>query len=169
MRANVLIERNVGPSRARGKAIGSGVILQIKDREALIVTNRHVVDDDFPSSDHGSNDADRLTHLGGMKIKTLGPAVGDGKVVWLAPDRSTLLWLLRGSQAKARHRPPTGERSADKGRRPGFRDRQSPQPRLVAHPGRHLAIADARDRLAANTRDPNPGGDEPRQQRRRLI
>ena len=51
MRANVLIERSVGLAALGGKAIGSGVILQIEEGEALIVTNRHVVDDDFPSSD----------------------------------------------------------------------------------------------------------------------
>ncbi len=96
MRANVLIERSVGPAALGGKAIGSGVILQIKEGQALIVTNRHVVDDDFPSSDDASNDAGRLSRLGGMKVKMLGPAQGEGKVVWLAPGQIDLA-LVRSS------------------------------------------------------------------------
>ena len=45
-------DRAVQPGLAAlgGKAIGSGVILQLSDGEALIVTNRHVVDDEFPAS-----------------------------------------------------------------------------------------------------------------------
>ena len=54
MRANVLIERNVGMAILGGKAIGSGVILRIDRGDALIVTNRHVVDPDFPSQNDNS-------------------------------------------------------------------------------------------------------------------
>jgi S1-C subfamily serine protease len=96
MRANVLIERPVGPTALGGKAIGSGVVLEIKDGEALIVTNRHVVDDEFPSSGDAANDAGRLGRLGGLKVKTLGPAEGDGEVVWLAPGQIDLA-LVRSS------------------------------------------------------------------------
>jgi hypothetical protein len=95
-RANVLIERGVGPMALGGKAIGSGVILQIMDDEALIVTNRHVVDDDFPSSENATNQADGISRLGGMKVKMLGPANGEGKVVWLAPSQIDLA-LVRSS------------------------------------------------------------------------
>jgi S1-C subfamily serine protease len=105
MRANVLIERRVGAVALGGKAIGSGVILQIKDNEALIVTNRHVVDDDFPSSVDTSNEAGRLSRLGATKVKMLGPAQGEGIVVWLAPGQIDLA-LIRSrvpasSQAQA--------------------------------------------------------------------
>jgi Trypsin-like peptidase domain/Domain of unknown function (DUF4190)/Prokaryotic RING finger family 1 len=96
MRANVLIERSAGTAALGGKTIGSGVILQIKGGEALIVTNRHVVDDDFPSSDEGSNDAGLLARLGELKVKMLGPAQGEGKVVWLAPGQIDLA-LVRSS------------------------------------------------------------------------
>jgi S1-C subfamily serine protease len=96
MRANVLIERSVGPAALGGKAIGSGVILKIENGEALIVTNRHVIDDDFPSSDPALNDADRIARLGAMKVKMLGPAQGEGKVVWLAPGKIDLA-LVRSS------------------------------------------------------------------------
>jgi S1-C subfamily serine protease len=96
MRANVLIERGIGPAGLGAKAIGSGVILKINDGEALIVTNRHVVDDDFPTSDPAANDALHLARLGGCKVKMLGPADGDGKVVWLAPGQIDLA-LVRSS------------------------------------------------------------------------
>ena len=96
MRANVLIERGVGPAALGGKAIGSGVILKLKRGEALIVTNRHVVDDHFPSSDDTANDAGRLSRLDGLKVKMLGPAQGEGKVVWLAPGQVDLA-LVRSS------------------------------------------------------------------------
>jgi S1-C subfamily serine protease len=90
MRANVLIERGVGPAALGGSAIGSGVILQIGNGEALIVTNRHVVDDDFPSAGDAAYDADHLSRLGQLRVKMLGPAQGEGKVVWLAPGQIDL-------------------------------------------------------------------------------
>ena len=96
MQSNVLIERGVGPAAQGGKAIGSGVILQIGDGDAVIATNRHVVDDDFPSPSDTSNDPGRLSRLGGMTVKMLGPARGEGKVVWLAPGQIDLA-LVRSS------------------------------------------------------------------------
>ena len=48
MRANVLIERQHGLAVLGGMAIGSGVILRIERGDALIVTNRHVVDRAVP-------------------------------------------------------------------------------------------------------------------------
>jgi S1-C subfamily serine protease len=96
MRANVLIERGVGPAALGGKAIGSGVILLINDGDAVIVTNRHVVDDDFPSPNDNSNDPGRLSRLGGITVKMLGPAQCEGNVVWLAPGQIDLA-LVRSS------------------------------------------------------------------------
>jgi hypothetical protein len=90
MRANVLIERHGGASALGGTSIGSGVILEINGAEALIVTNRHVVDGNFPSSKDAANDTGYLAGLGTLKIKVLGPAQGDGKVVWLAPGQIDL-------------------------------------------------------------------------------
>jgi S1-C subfamily serine protease len=90
MRANVLIERGAGLAGLGGKAIGSGVILQIAGGEALIVTNRHVVDADFASSRDAMSDREHLDGLGRMTVKMLGPAQGEGKVVWLAPDQIDL-------------------------------------------------------------------------------
>lgn len=96
MRANVLIERRGGLTALGRKAIGSGVILQIKGAEALIVTNRHVVDDHFPSRVDAPNDTGYLAGLGKLKVKTLGPAEADGTVVWLAPGQIDLA-LVRSS------------------------------------------------------------------------
>jgi S1-C subfamily serine protease len=83
MRANVLIERTVGMALLGGKAIGSGVILRIDRGEALIVTNRHVVDAAFPS--RNDNSAERLSRVGRLTIRMLGQADCEGQVIWMAP------------------------------------------------------------------------------------
>jgi S1-C subfamily serine protease len=90
MRANVVIERPVGMAALGGKAMGSGVILRIDHGQALIVTNRHVVDDDFPSSRDDAGLSDRVSQLGRLTVKILGPTECEGQVVWLAPDQIDL-------------------------------------------------------------------------------
>jgi S1-C subfamily serine protease len=93
MRANVLIERRAGLAAFGGKAVGSGVILQLSGSEALIVTNRHVVDDAFPASNSEAVDADHFTRLGKMSVTLLGQAQVEGRVVWLAPGRIDLAMI----------------------------------------------------------------------------
>jgi len=88
MRANVLIERSAGMAALGAKAMGSGVILQLAGGEALIVTNRHVVDDSFPSNDAGQ--AGQLSRLGRLSVRMLGQPEGEGRVVWLAPGQIDL-------------------------------------------------------------------------------
>ncbi|MDR3633804.1 MAG: trypsin-like peptidase domain-containing protein [Isosphaeraceae bacterium] len=78
MQANVLLERR----EALGLAIGSGVILAIDRNEALIVTNRHVVDPHFTSSKALTDPS----KLGLLDVKTIGQQSRSGRVVWLAPD-----------------------------------------------------------------------------------
>ena len=107
MRANVLIERGVGPAGLGARAIGSGVILKINAGEALIVTNRHVVDDDFPSSGPATDDALHLARLGGCKVKMLGP--DRGHPPW-APV-SSVLERLRFQKRRVRHPPYTARSS----------------------------------------------------------
>jgi S1-C subfamily serine protease len=97
MRANVLIERNGGLAALGGKAIGSGVVLQIDQGEALIVTNRHVVDPDFPSDDD-KNTPDHLARLGRLTVRMLGQPDSNGQVVWLAPGELDLA-LVRAACA----------------------------------------------------------------------
>jgi serine protease Do len=90
MRANVLIERSGGLAALGGKAIGSGVILELSGGSALIVTNRHVVDDDYPDSGLDVSDPLAVRQLGRVTVKLLGPAAGNGQVVWLAPGNVDL-------------------------------------------------------------------------------
>jgi serine protease Do len=88
MRANVLIERPHGMAVLGGKAIGSGVILRIDQGDALIVTNRHVVDRKFPSDYDESP-----TWLAGVDrptVRILGQPDTQGQVVWMAPGQIDL-------------------------------------------------------------------------------
>jgi hypothetical protein len=94
MRANVLIERNVGLSILGGKAIGSGVILRIDRGDALIVTNRHVIDPDHAS--RNDKVADRVSRLGRLTVRMLGQPDVDGQVLWMAPGTIDLA-LVRAS------------------------------------------------------------------------
>ncbi len=88
MRANVLIERREGLAILGGRAIGSGVILRIDRGEALIVTNRHVVDSKFPSTNDGT--PGQLTRLDPMTVRILGQPETTGHVVWMAPGEIDL-------------------------------------------------------------------------------
>ena len=106
MRANVLIERQTGLQALGGKAVGSGVILQLSNGEALIVTNRHVVDDDFPTSHSDAAQADRLTRLGKMSVTLLDQPQLEGRVVWLAPGQIDL------AMVRVRCRPSSQARDA---------------------------------------------------------
>lgn len=77
MRANVLLTVH----RALGTHIGSGIILNIADGQARILTNRHVVDPDFNSdsvADPGS--------LSAVDVAMIDQSQSQGKVVWIAPD-----------------------------------------------------------------------------------
>jgi S1-C subfamily serine protease len=88
MRANVLIRRQHGLALFGGKAIGSGVILRVEGGDALIVTNRHVVDPKFPSDN--DNSAGHLTRLGRLTVRILGQPDTDGHVIWMAPGQIDL-------------------------------------------------------------------------------
>ena len=93
MRANVLIERRHGLAILGGKAIGSGVILRIERGDALIITNRHVVDDNFPSDN--DNSAARLAKVDRPTVRILGQPDVEGQVIWMAPGRNIDLALVR--------------------------------------------------------------------------
>lgn len=77
MKANVLIQ--VGSFASIG--IGSGVILTIDNRKALIVTNRHVIDPDFEA-----DEAAPLEELSSLMVKLIGQPATPGQPVWIAPD-----------------------------------------------------------------------------------
>jgi S1-C subfamily serine protease len=82
MLANVLIERRGGLAALGGVAVGSGVILAVDRGEAVIVTNRHVVDPGYTPSTDSNGDPGSL---GALDVKMLGQPVASGRVVWTAP------------------------------------------------------------------------------------
>ena len=88
MRANVLIRRQHGLAFLGGKAIGSGVILRIEGGDALIVTNRHVVNPKFPGNNDTSDE--RIAGLGRLTVRILGQPDREGQIVWMAPDQIDL-------------------------------------------------------------------------------
>jgi hypothetical protein len=74
--ATVMLESNHGG--LKGKVIGSGVVLKLDNGTALLVTNRHVIDPNFPG-------AAELKGLPPVRVRYIEGTIGDGKVVWLAP------------------------------------------------------------------------------------
>jgi S1-C subfamily serine protease len=88
MQANVLIERRTGWGALGGTAIGSGVILAIEHGEALIVTNRHVIDPNFPGHS-APPDLEKLSDRS-LTVKLLGQPSQRGRVVWVAPEGADL-------------------------------------------------------------------------------
>jgi S1-C subfamily serine protease len=84
MLGNVLISSQIGQGAFAQGAIGSGVILQIENDTALIVTNRHVVDSDYTGD--GVDPNPKLPEEGQFQVKLIGQMPEPGKVVWMAPD-----------------------------------------------------------------------------------
>ena len=84
MRSNVLIEVDSGWKGLMGHSIGSGVILRIADHTALIVTNRHVVDNKFAEAG-GTGLEDAPVPDTQLRVKMIGEPPIDGKVLWIAP------------------------------------------------------------------------------------
>lgn len=98
MRANVLIQTRGW----WGGGIGSGVILQIKDQDCLIITNRHVVDLSF---DGGAKEPD-MAKLAQAKVEVLlvDQTARAGNVVWVAPggiDLALVKIALPAREARA--------------------------------------------------------------------
>ena len=82
MMANVLIQVQQGMDNLWGSAIGSGVILRVANGSALIVTNRHVVDSNFP--DGGGDDSVKLGEGDVLRVKLVGQPNVVGQIVWMA-------------------------------------------------------------------------------------
>ena len=83
MKSNVLIQvRAEKWNGLFGQGLGSGVILRITDREALIVTNRHVIDSAFADGKRGVDVVPRPDEL---LVKMVGQQSLAGEVVWIAP------------------------------------------------------------------------------------
>lgn len=81
MKANVLIQTDGG---LFAQGIGSGVVLGIQDGQALIVTNRHVVDPSFASGD--VDVPDDLSSVAGLLVKMVGQTAVAADLVWMAAD-----------------------------------------------------------------------------------
>lgn len=77
MRANVLITRD----RALRTVLGSGVILKITNGQALILTNRHVIDPNFSARSTNGNTSD----ISPVHVIAIDHARSEGTVTWLAP------------------------------------------------------------------------------------
>ena len=81
MRANVVIEVKAGFGRG---GLGSGVVLQVKDNLAYIVTNRHVIDGDY--SDSTKTPPKNLSDLADFMIMSVERVTMPGTVEWVAPQ-----------------------------------------------------------------------------------
>jgi S1-C subfamily serine protease len=79
MQATVMVEAD-GQGLLAGRVAGSGVVLSASKGEAIVVTNRHVVDANFP------RDGGEVEALPAVQVYLLGQQPLAGKVVWLAPD-----------------------------------------------------------------------------------
>ncbi len=91
MKSNVLIQVQSDKWKGLlGQGLGSGVILRIADREALIVTNRHVVDSHFADGHRGE---DVLPQPAELLVKMIGQQSLAGQVVWIAPHGIDLALL----------------------------------------------------------------------------
>jgi S1-C subfamily serine protease len=80
MRANVVIESVAGLG---GRAIGSGVIMSVRDGMAQIVTNRHTVDMSYTGAIRPA--PKDLDSLGDIRVITVGQVPVKAKVEWIAP------------------------------------------------------------------------------------
>jgi hypothetical protein len=80
MRANVIIQSAAGIGR---NAIGSGVILRVRDGMAHIVTNRHTVDLSYRGNERGAADVKKLRSV--VHVVTVGEMPVPAKVEWIAP------------------------------------------------------------------------------------
>ncbi|MEZ5940133.1 MAG: S1C family serine protease [Planctomycetaceae bacterium] len=82
MKANVVIETQ-GKFGILTSALGSGVILNIENGTALVLTNRHVVDLDYDGPGDGGDD-DPLPEST-LDVQMIGQPAQSGTVVWIAP------------------------------------------------------------------------------------
>jgi len=80
MRANVVIESAAGLGRS---AMGSGVVMRVRDGVAHIVTNRHTVDMSYAGSSRV--DLPDLSTLRDIHVITVDQEAVPAKVEWIAP------------------------------------------------------------------------------------
>jgi len=83
MRANVLIESQFGRTIFANRGIGSGIIMRIDKGEAVVLTNRHVVDEEMEQRG-GEATVDDLNSTQ-TTVRLIGQEPVPGRVVWIAP------------------------------------------------------------------------------------
>jgi S1-C subfamily serine protease len=88
MQANVLVQHRAGWA---GEASGSGVVMRVDGDEAIVVTNRHVIDDGFPAKT-APPDLEKLGK-GSLRVRLLGKQAVAARVAWVAPDGVDLALL----------------------------------------------------------------------------
>ncbi|MFN0195392.1 MAG: trypsin-like peptidase domain-containing protein [Planctomycetaceae bacterium] len=71
--------------------LGSGIILRVSDSEALILTNRHVIDNDY--SDSTFDVPDGLKDKDSVSVQLLNGSEVPAKIVWVAPHGVDLALL----------------------------------------------------------------------------
>lgn len=98
MLANVMIQNRLGWGGI-AKAFGSGVILEIKNGEALIVTNRHVVDPEFARSGGAAND--KKVDSSNLSVEMVGQGYVPAKVEWIAPGTIDLALVRAAVKSNA--------------------------------------------------------------------
>jgi hypothetical protein len=86
MRSNVMIEIESEGLGLLGRSMGSGVILDIRDGTALVVTNRHVIDPQFTHAGQVKPGADDVLPVSQLRVKIIGQPVTAGRIVWIAPQ-----------------------------------------------------------------------------------
>lgn len=99
LRANVWLETRASMLPFGSRAIGSGVIVALAGGQALIVTNRHVVDPDFADGDPSSK-----TSGAEVSVRALGQLPVAGRLAWVAPagiDLAVLAAPIHSSDARA--------------------------------------------------------------------
>jgi S1-C subfamily serine protease len=93
--ANVVIMVHAG---LLSEGIGSGIVLDVRDGEALILTNRHVIDPSF-----AGDGAERIGKEDST-VKFVDEAVAKARIVWIAPNKVDLALVkapCRSSEVQA--------------------------------------------------------------------
>jgi hypothetical protein len=80
MRANVIVQCAAGLGRS---AMGSGVVLRVRDGMAHIVTNRHTVDLSYNGAARTA--PENLDSIDNIQVVTVGQRPVPAKVEWIAP------------------------------------------------------------------------------------
>ncbi len=141
MEANVVIETKQGWG-GLGHGMGSGVIVQIDDGNALIVTNRHVVDPNF--ADAKSSGAGAAGELNSLQVTLFGQPPQVGKVVWIAPDGIDFAFVANSYSKRSLQSSALAERQATGRGRRGFCYWKPTRTRLDTYQRRYLPNSDNR-------------------------